>query len=81
MQHRNRIVQDVEVNRMNERNMPRPFDGDGAQAPAHTEMSAVQWRNEAQEMEGWALQWDTSALRRANLARQMRELREASGNP
>jgi hypothetical protein len=28
--------------------------------------------------EGWALRWDTSALRKVNLARRMRDLREGS---
>jgi len=35
-------------------------------------------RREATEIEGWALQWDTYALRKASLARRMRDLRESS---
>jgi len=65
---------------MNERSKTRRPDGGDEQAPAHTEVSPIQWRDEAPEVEGWALQWDTTALRKTNLARQMRELREASGN-
>lgn len=34
--------------------------------------------HEALEIRGWALQWDTTELRRTNLARKMRHLRQSS---
>jgi hypothetical protein len=34
--------------------------------------------NEAPEIRGWALQWDTTELRKTNLARKMRHLRQSS---
>lgn len=50
-----------------------------------TKSAAVESRNwmdasyhEAPEIQGWALQWDTTELRRANLARKMRHLRQSS---
>lgn len=65
---------------MSKHNTTLPSDGGDGQTAARMESPPVRWRDEAPESEGWALQWDTTALRRANLARQMRELREASGN-
>jgi len=34
--------------------------------------------HEAPEIRGWALQWDTTELRKTNLARKMRHLRQTS---
>lgn len=34
--------------------------------------------HEAPEIRGWALQWDTTELRKTNLARKMRHLRQSS---
>lgn len=36
--------------------------------------------SEASEIKGWALQWDTTELRKANLARKMRHLRQSSSD-
>jgi hypothetical protein len=36
--------------------------------------------NEVPEIRGWALQWDTTELRRTNLARKMRHLRQTSSD-
>ena len=33
---------------------------------------------EAEEIKGWALQWDTTELRKTSLARKMRHLRQSS---
>ncbi len=44
-------------------------------------MQADAFYTEAPEIQGWALQWDTTELRKATLARKMRQLRESSTNP
>ena len=36
--------------------------------------------HEAPEIRGWALQWDTTALRKTSLARKMRHLRTSSSD-
>jgi hypothetical protein len=50
---------------------------------AHEATDTETWSDrsdyETPEIQGWALQWDASALRKANLARRMRTLREGSG--
>ena len=35
---------------------------------------------EADEIQGWALQWDTTELRKTSLARKMRQLRQPSSD-
>jgi len=66
---------------MNERDGTGPSDGDRGNARTQMRAPSVQWRDETADSGGWALRWDATALRKVNLARQMRELREASGNP
>ena len=62
---------------MNERN-----ENSGKQASVRTEPPPDWSQTEADEIKGWALRWDATALSRASrLAERMRELREASGNP
>jgi hypothetical protein len=63
---------------MTEHNQKLPPKGDAEQAPAHTEPRIDPWDYEAEEIEGWALQWDTTALRKASLARTMRHLQQSS---
>ena len=53
---------------------------EAARTPALTGTLGGPSYREQGEIEGWALQWDASALRKATLARTMRQLREASGN-
>ena len=63
---------------MTEHNQKLPSEGDPEQAPARTETRIDPWDYEAEEIEGSALQWDTTALRKASLARTMRHLRQSS---
>ena len=62
---------------MNERNEKPPSEGEAKQAPPLTETQADPSHHEAAEIEGWALQWDASALKKVNMARKMRELRQS----
>ena len=64
-------------NRMNEQNEKAPSERDVERAPARTETRIDPWDYEDEEIEGWALQWDTTALRKASLARTMRHLRQS----
>jgi len=65
---------------MNEQNEKVRSDPDTEQALTGPETPVDSSYQETEEIEGWALQWDTSALRRANLARKMRNLRRTSSN-
>jgi len=82
-------------NRMNEQNEKPLSEGEAEQVPAlmetridpschEAEAEAVALtdpsHHEAPEIEGWALQWDTFALRKLNLAREMQHLRHASAD-
>lgn len=73
---------------MNERNEKARSDLDTKQTTIRTEMEndtaspgeagTDRSHYEAPEIRGWALQWDTTALRKAKLARTMRHLRQSS---
>ncbi len=65
-------------NRMDERNEKTPSGQDAEWTPARTETPSDPWDDEGTEIEGWALQWDSTALRKASLARKMRRLRQPS---
>jgi len=62
---------------MNERGNGPQASGEGERVLAFTEMPTDGSAIDAEEIRGWALQWDTVALRKANLARRMRFLRNA----
>ena len=63
---------------MNEQDETARSALDAKQALARADMQDDPSYYEAPEIQGWALQWDTTTLRRANLARKMRSLRKAS---
>jgi len=70
-----KLEHDTKENRMQERTED-PRDAQAAQPRLGT-MGRPSHREEG-EIEGWALQWDPTALRKATLARTMRQLREGS---
>jgi len=65
---------------MNERGETPRTDPSSEPTTAFAEMPTDRSAIDAEEIRGWALQWDTAALRRANLARTMRALSEAGGD-
>ena len=65
---------------MNEQTGNPPCEGDADQIPARTDKQIDPSHHEAAEIEGWALQWDTTALRKASLAKKMRQLRQAAAD-
>ena len=75
---------------MNERNEKVRSHLDTKQAAIRTEMQEDPTSSseagtdrlgyETSEIRGWALQWDTTALRKTNLARKMRHLRQSSSD-
>ena len=65
---------------MNEQDEKHPSQGKIEETLPRVETPIDRWHFEAPEIEGWALQWDTTALRKANLARKMRGLRQSSGD-
>ena len=67
---------------MNEENGTARHESGVKQASVRAEPPPDWSQTEADEIKGWALRWDATALSRASLlAERMRELREASGNP
>jgi len=64
--------------RMYERTEGVPVEREAEQLPTLAEPWADPMDHEPEEIGGWALQWDSTALRKTNLARTMRQLREAS---
>ena len=64
------------MNEQNERvlSQPEPKTAGG------TEKQADPSYHEAPEIRGWALQWDTTELRKTALARKMRRLRRSSSD-
>ncbi|GEM_PF-2732576 len=50
-------------------------NGDVKEPSLHVEMPSEQASCEDVEIKGWALKWDTMALRKVNMARKMRGLR------
>jgi hypothetical protein len=75
---------------MNERNEKERPRLDTKQAALRTEMQEDPASSgeagtdrscyEAPEIRGWALQWDTTALRKMNMARKMRQLRQSTSD-
>jgi len=65
---------------MNEQDEKARPDQDAGPASDRPESHFGPSYREGTEIEGWALQWDTTALRRMALARKMRSLRRASGD-
>lgn len=65
---------------MNEQNEKPLSEGEAEQVPTLMETRIDPSCHEAPEIEGWALQWDTFALRKLNLAREMQHLRHASAD-
>ena len=65
-------------NRMQERDEETRTEQDAETAPAGFERPTGPSHREEAEIEGWALHWDPTALRKASLARTMRKLRQAS---
>jgi len=63
---------------MNDRNEKAPSQPDTKTAAARKETQADPSYHEAPEIRGWALQWDTTELRKTNLARKMLHLRQSS---
>jgi len=63
---------------MNEQNEKAPSQPDTKTAAASKETQADPSYYDAEEIKGWALQWDTTELRKTNLARKMRHLRQPS---
>jgi len=64
---------------MNERNEQGPSQPE-PKTTGDTTRRADPSYHEAPEIRGWALQWDTTALRKINLARKMRHLRRSSSD-
>ena len=64
--------------RMYDGNETVPTERDANQAATLAESRADSMDHEREEVGGWALRWDSSALRKVALARTMRRLREAS---
>lgn len=62
---------------MNEQDEKVRSDPDTKEASVHPETQINPSHREAAEIEGWALQWDTTALRKAALAKKMKQLRHA----
>lgn len=65
---------------MNEQDEKARTDQDAGPASDHPGSHFGPSYREATEIEGWALQWDTTALRKMTLAKRMRSLRQASGD-
>ncbi len=65
--------------RMNERGTTPPTGPNTYPLDAHPEPVPQPWHDDPDEIRGWALHWDDTALRKASLARKMRELRESGG--
>lgn len=63
---------------MNDRNEQVPSQPDIEVTPVGKDKQADASYHEAPEIRGWALQWDTTELRKTNLARKMRRLRQSS---
>lgn len=66
---------------MSERNEAPRAESGTEHAPIDQKLPPDWSQAEAPEIKGWALRWDAAALSKASLAKRMRELREASGNP
>ena len=64
---------------MNERNERVPSQPE-TKTTDGTDTQADPSYHEAPEIRGWALQWDTAALSKTNLARTMRRLRNSSAD-
>ncbi len=65
---------------MNEQDEKARSEPDTKEASVHPETQIDLSYQEAVKIEGWALQWDTAALRKATLARKMQQLRHAEGD-
>ena len=63
---------------MNEPNEMAHLDQDARPASTNVDLEGDSPQYARRGSAGWALQWDTTALRKANLARKMRDLRQAS---
>ena len=63
---------------MNDQHENAPSGSDAQTGAAASVQQADASAHEAPEIRGWALQWDTTELRKANLARRMRQLRQSS---
>ncbi|MBE0636473.1 hypothetical protein IH601_10800 [Candidatus Bipolaricaulota bacterium] len=62
---------------MNERNETAQPDQDTSPMSMNADTDGDSPLYARRGSEGWALQWDTTALRKANLARKMRDLRQS----
>ena len=63
---------------MNDRDAKEQEAQDVEKPQEHIETLIGPSRREQTEIEGWALQWDTYALRKVSLARRMRDMRKPS---
>ena len=63
---------------MNDHAKQKPAQADIPTAAPESQGCDGSSHYEADEIKGWALQWDTTELRKTKLARKMRHLRQAS---